>query len=273
MVLFTSARPGQRVPGGVAFPPPGFVPPNDDIPDANQTTFYSSMMNVDFEIGDGNPAAVAIRFHVAQHGILSHIDFHIGSGLAGIIEVGNVGQDLRFLGGRYGILTTNTSPFWPYTLHRFGVRGAARGGHPRAPGRPDRGAHDVPRRADRDQHRPRLLRSAVAEGRPVRERPHAPSSLRPRRTRSRRSARRTSSASTRRCSRATATAAAPPAGAGRLPRPALQPRAVRAGRTAPAASTGRYGPEMLAQLPRAARRRRCPRCRRWSNGSTCGRSA
>jgi Pectate lyase superfamily protein/SMP-30/Gluconolactonase/LRE-like region len=119
MVHFTHARPGQRGPGGAArvpFPPPGLVPKNDDIPDANQSTFYSSMMNVDFEIGDGNPAAVAVRFHVAQHGVLSHIDFHIGSGLAGIMEVGNVGQDLRFLGGRYGIITTNTSPFWPYTL-------------------------------------------------------------------------------------------------------------------------------------------------------------
>jgi hypothetical protein len=119
MVHFTNARPargGQGGPARVAFPPPGFVPPKDDIPDANQTTFYSSMMNVDFEIGDGNPAAAAVRFHVAQHGILSDIDFRIGSGLAGIIEVGNVGQRLRFQGGRYGIMATSTSPFWPYTL-------------------------------------------------------------------------------------------------------------------------------------------------------------
>ena len=119
MVHFTNARPGAGSQGGgprVAFPPPGFVPSNDKIPDANQTTFYSSMMNVDFEIGDGNPAAVALRFHVAQHGILSDIDFRIGSGLAGIIEVGNVGQRLRFEGGRFGIMATSTSPFWPYTL-------------------------------------------------------------------------------------------------------------------------------------------------------------
>ena len=129
------------------------MPPKDDIPDANQTTFYSSMMNVDFEIGDGNPAAVAVRFHVAQHGILSDIDFRIGSGLAGIIEVGNVGQNLRFLGGRYGIMATSTSPFWPYTLIDSVVRGPARGGDPRAPDRPDGGAHDVPQRAGRDQHR------------------------------------------------------------------------------------------------------------------------
>ena len=122
MVHFTNARPprggqgGQGGPARVAFPPPGFVPPKDDVPDANQTTFYSSMMNVDFEIGDGNPAAAAVRFHVAQHGILSDIDFRIGSGLAGIVEVGNVGQRLRFIGGRYGIMATSTSPFWPYTL-------------------------------------------------------------------------------------------------------------------------------------------------------------
>jgi hypothetical protein len=122
MVHFTNARPRAGGPGGqgnpprVPFPPPGLVPLNEAIPSANQTTFYSSMANVDFEIGEGNPAAVAVRFHVAQHGILSDIDFRIGSGLAGIIEVGNVGQRLRFFGGRFGIMATNTSPFWPYTL-------------------------------------------------------------------------------------------------------------------------------------------------------------
>ncbi len=132
MVHFTNARPtrpGAAAGAGAAgpgpgpaanarlpFPPPGLVPANDAIPDANQTTFYSSMLNVDIEIGDGNPAAVGVRFHVAQHGILGHMEFRIGSGLAGILEVGNVGQDLRFVGGRYGILATSTSPFWPYTL-------------------------------------------------------------------------------------------------------------------------------------------------------------
>jgi len=119
MVLFTSASgPGEA--GGAAtrvpFAPPGTVPPNAAIPDANQGTFHSAMSNVDFEIGEGNPAAIAIRFHVAQHGILSHMDFHVGSGLAALTEVGNLGRDLRMFGGRYGILTTNTTPYWPYTL-------------------------------------------------------------------------------------------------------------------------------------------------------------
>ena len=74
------------------------------------------MSNIDFEIGDGNPAAIAIRFHVAQHGYLSHMDFHIGSGLAALTQIGNEAEDLHFYGGRYGILTDNTSPFWQFTL-------------------------------------------------------------------------------------------------------------------------------------------------------------
>jgi len=118
MVMFTGARPrgtsgtGRRIP----FPPSGSVPPNNAIADANPGTFYSAMSNIDFEIGDGNPAAVAIRFHVAQHAYLSHMDFHTGSGLAALTEIGNEAEDLHFYGGRYGILTDKTSPAWQFTL-------------------------------------------------------------------------------------------------------------------------------------------------------------
>ena len=79
-------------------------------------TFYPAMSNIDFEIGDGNPAAIGIRFHAAQHAYLSHMDFHIGSGLAALTEIGNDAQDLKFYGGRYGILTDKTSPAWQFTL-------------------------------------------------------------------------------------------------------------------------------------------------------------
>ena len=74
------------------------------------------MSNIDFEIGDGNPAAVAVRFHVAQHSFLTHMDFHLGSALAGVYQAGNEAEDLHFYGGRYGILTENTSPAWQFTL-------------------------------------------------------------------------------------------------------------------------------------------------------------
>ncbi|MGA8043742.1 MAG: glycosyl hydrolase family 28-related protein [Terracidiphilus sp.] len=118
MVIFTGMnaeelrRFGKRVP----FPPPGSVPPNDAVADANPNTFYSAMSNIDFEIGEGNPAAIAIRFHVAQHSFLSHMDFHIGSGLAALTQIGNEAEDLHFYGGRYGILTEKTSPAWQFTL-------------------------------------------------------------------------------------------------------------------------------------------------------------
>jgi len=116
------ASAGRGFPGGgrgafrVPFPPPDSVPPNPNITDANQNTFYSAISNLDFEIGDGNPAAVAVRFHPAQHCYLAHMDFRVGSGLAAIIEVGNYAHDLHISGGRYGILTDMTSPSWPFTL-------------------------------------------------------------------------------------------------------------------------------------------------------------
>ncbi len=117
MVMFTGAGPSDRTRAGrVPFPPPGTVPPNNDVADAGPSTFYSALSNIDFEIGDGNPAAIAIRFHAAQHAYLSHIDFHIGSGLAALTQIGNEAEDLHFYGGRYGILTEKTSPAWQFTL-------------------------------------------------------------------------------------------------------------------------------------------------------------
>ncbi len=120
MVTFAGARTGAGGRGGgafrIPFPPLDSVPPNAAIQDANQNTFYSAMSNIDFEIGDGNPAAVAIRFHVAQHCFLSHMNFHVGSGLAALTEVGNEAEDLHIYGGRYGILSDMTSPSWPFTL-------------------------------------------------------------------------------------------------------------------------------------------------------------
>lgn len=100
----------------VAFPPPGSVPFNKNVADANPGTFYSALANIDFRIMAGNPAATAIRFHSAQHSFVSHVDFDIGSGLAGLYHVANEAEDLHFKGGRYGILAEKTSPAWPFAL-------------------------------------------------------------------------------------------------------------------------------------------------------------
>lgn len=114
MVTFTGAD--QYLSGPVPVPVPSAMPGVPDVRDANSGTFYSALSNIDFEIGKGNPAAAGVRFRVAQHGYLSHIDFHTGSGFAGIYQAGNENEDLRFYGGRYGIVSEKTSPAWQYTL-------------------------------------------------------------------------------------------------------------------------------------------------------------
>jgi Pectate lyase superfamily protein/SMP-30/Gluconolactonase/LRE-like region len=85
-------------------------------PDANPGTFYSAISNIDIEIQDGNPGAVGVRARYAQHCFLAHMDFRIGSGLAGIHDGGNVAQDVHFYGGQYGIWTRKPSPGWQFTL-------------------------------------------------------------------------------------------------------------------------------------------------------------
>ena len=104
-------------------------------PDANPGTFYSALSNVDLEIGAGNAGAVGVRARYAQHCFTSHVEFRIGSGLAGVHEGGNVAEDVRFVGGDYGIWTGTPSPGWQYTLldarfegqRKAGIREAAAG--------------------------------------------------------------------------------------------------------------------------------------------------
>ena len=114
MVIFAGAKRGEQ--RRVPFPPPGSVPADPTIADATPSTFYSAMSNVDVEIGAGNAGATAIRFHAAQHAYLSHMDFRLGSALAGLYQVANQAEDLHFHGGRYGILTEKPSPAWQFTL-------------------------------------------------------------------------------------------------------------------------------------------------------------
>jgi hypothetical protein len=85
----------------------------ESVRDAGAGTFYSGLENVDLQIEDGNPAAVALRTHFAQHSFVAHSDIRIGQGRAGIFDVGNEIEDVRFFGGQYGIDTTRTSPGWP----------------------------------------------------------------------------------------------------------------------------------------------------------------
>ncbi len=114
--MMTFAGDDQYRSGKPPVPVPTTVPFDPTLYDATSSTFYSALANVDFRIGEGNAGAVGVRFRVAQHGYIRHVDFHVGSGFAGIYQAGNAAQNLRFFGGRYGIVTEKTSPAWQFTL-------------------------------------------------------------------------------------------------------------------------------------------------------------
>ena len=92
------------------------TPEGQPIADASEFTFFSAVSNIDFEIGEGNPAAVAIRFNVAQHGFVAHANFQLGTARAAIEHVGNQAFDIHVEGGKYGIMTGKTSPAWQFLL-------------------------------------------------------------------------------------------------------------------------------------------------------------
>lgn len=90
--------------------------PGGPIVDATEFTFFSGMSNIDFEMQDGNPAAIAVRFHVAQHSALTHMDFKVGTARAAVEDIGNQASDIHVHGGEYGIITKRTAPVWQFLL-------------------------------------------------------------------------------------------------------------------------------------------------------------
>jgi hypothetical protein len=94
----------------------GLVQNNQQPRDAGAGTFYSAMSNINLRIEDGNPFAVALRTHYAQHSFISHVAFFIGQGKAGLFDIGNEMENVAFYGGDYGIYTTKSSPGWPVMM-------------------------------------------------------------------------------------------------------------------------------------------------------------
>ena len=94
----------------------GIIEPGKEIRDAGAGTFYSAFSNIDLKIEDGNSAAVALRTHFAQHSFVSHCDINTGNGKAGLFDIGNMIEDVKFYGGEYGIYTTKASPGWQFMM-------------------------------------------------------------------------------------------------------------------------------------------------------------
>lgn len=92
------------------------TPESQPIADASEFTFFSAASNIDFEIGEGNGAAVAVRLNVAQHSFVAHANFQLGSARAAIEHAGNQAFDIHVEGGQYAIVTGKTSPAWQFLL-------------------------------------------------------------------------------------------------------------------------------------------------------------
>jgi hypothetical protein len=126
MIVFAGGD--QYQVGEVPVPVPTIVPRDKVVRDANSGTFYSSMSNVDIEIG---PATRRRRGCAsAWRSMPSSAIWSSASApaFAGVYQAGNMMQDVDFVGGRYGIVTEKTSPAWQFTLldSRFsGQRDAA----------------------------------------------------------------------------------------------------------------------------------------------------
>jgi hypothetical protein len=87
-------------------------PPQGPVVDGNEGTLYSGLINIDIEIRDGNPAAIAVRAHYAQHSSLTNVDFQIGSALGAVEETGHLIDGCRFSGGEFAIRTAITAAGW-----------------------------------------------------------------------------------------------------------------------------------------------------------------
>ncbi len=114
---FQIPEPGDKGQGSYMFWFVSSLPePGKPVRDAGAGTFYSALSNINLRIEAGNPCAVALRTHFAQHSFIAHVDIEIGEGKAGLFDVGNEMEDVRFFGGDYGIYTTKPSPGWQFMM-------------------------------------------------------------------------------------------------------------------------------------------------------------
>ena len=90
--------------------------PGQEMRDAQNSTFYNGLRNIDFRLGKGNEGLVACRFRVAQLCSIEDVDFYMEDNRAAVEMIGNEIERCRFFGGEFGILTGETVPYWPFYL-------------------------------------------------------------------------------------------------------------------------------------------------------------
>ena len=82
--------------------------------DANECSFFTTLRNIDVDLGHGNHGAVALRYHIAQLCSIEDCDFYLNDAKAAVEFVGNEVERCRFFGGTYGIIGYYTAPGWQF---------------------------------------------------------------------------------------------------------------------------------------------------------------
>lgn len=83
---------------------------------ANNDTFGTALVNLDLEIGPGNPDATGVRFGGAQLCLLQDMDIDVGEGRSGIDHNANLIHRVRVTGGEVGLAAYAASAGWQTTL-------------------------------------------------------------------------------------------------------------------------------------------------------------
>jgi hypothetical protein len=96
----------------------------------SEFSFYSGMSNIDFELQEGNPAAIAVRFHVAQHNMLTYMDFNVDTARAAVEDIGNQVTNVHIHGGDYEHHHPTHRTGLAVPAYGFRARWTARSGDP-----------------------------------------------------------------------------------------------------------------------------------------------
>lgn len=67
-------------------------------------TFFSAWDNLDLEIGEGNPAAIAVYYEVAQGCLFANSEVRLGDGNIGLSPLGSEITNCRFIGGDVALM-------------------------------------------------------------------------------------------------------------------------------------------------------------------------
>lgn len=85
---------------------------NGAIRNADADTYYSGMQNIDVRIESSKADIVAVKFNVAQHSLLSHMNFRLNDNAVAVEDMGTEIESCGFYGGKYALRANSSAGGW-----------------------------------------------------------------------------------------------------------------------------------------------------------------